>query len=142
MSAMVTQMDPQTLLTRFQQIAAASSEVVSTDLPDEDLGTFVDLGLKAKSQKISSVQFVPPLIEPANPDYDVVRAAVTDSIAADEQTETEAPAEQAPVDTADTEGSGPAGPTEPDPENDGTDEDPTTGDAGEPVDARAVCQAG
>lgn len=76
MTAMVNQLDPRTLLARFQQIAAATKDVVSTNLPDEDLPTFAELGLAAKEQPIESVQFVPPLIDPAYPDYDRIHALV------------------------------------------------------------------
>jgi len=82
MDAMVHQMDPTTLLRNFQGIAAASKSVVSTDLPAGELATFIDLGRRAKSEKISSVQFVPPLIIPAYPDYAVLRGAVRAAIAA------------------------------------------------------------
>ena len=69
MNAMVQQMDPATLLSKFQGIAAAAQDVMSTDLPAGELATFIDLGTKGKTQKITSVAFVPPLVEPAYPDF-------------------------------------------------------------------------
>jgi LCP family protein required for cell wall assembly len=80
MSAMAGQLDPATLLQRFRGVAAASQEVVSTDVPASDLGTFLDLGLAAKQQPITSVQFVPPIITPARPDYGVIRSRVAAAV--------------------------------------------------------------
>ncbi|HEY6797250.1 MAG TPA: LCP family protein [Kineosporiaceae bacterium] len=80
MDAMVHQLDPATVLTKFQGIAAASKQVVSTDIPSGELATFLDLAARAKAQKISSVQFVPPLINPARPDFDVIHTKVAAAI--------------------------------------------------------------
>ncbi len=82
MSAMVQQMDPATLLSRFQGIAAAAQDVMSTDLPASELATFIDLGTKGKSQRITSVAFVPPLIEPARPDLALIKDRVIDALIA------------------------------------------------------------
>jgi hypothetical protein len=85
MTAMLQQMSPQKLLLKFQGIASASGQVVSTSIPDSEVGTFVDLALKAKSQKVSSIQFVPPLIVPKHPDFTQMRSMVTQAIAAAEK---------------------------------------------------------
>jgi hypothetical protein len=84
MTAMVNQLDPSTLLTNFQKIAAAGKQVVSTDIPAADLPTFLTLGQQAKRRKIESVQFVPPLIVPHHPDFSVIRQRVAAVIAASE----------------------------------------------------------
>ncbi|MFN8076543.1 MAG: LCP family protein [Kineosporiaceae bacterium] len=80
MSAMLQQLDPATVLANFQSIASAGKQVVSTDIPASQLSRFLSLAGRARSQKVSSVQFVPPLIQPARPDQAVVRAAVTDAL--------------------------------------------------------------
>ena len=85
MTAMVNQLDPTTLLKNFQRIASAGKQVVSTDIPAADLPTFLTLGQQAKSRRIESVQFVPPLIVPHHPDYSVIRQRVAAVIAASEQ---------------------------------------------------------
>jgi polyisoprenyl-teichoic acid--peptidoglycan teichoic acid transferase len=85
MTAMVNQLDPGTLLTNFQRIASAGQQVVSTDIPAADLPTFLTLGQQAKSRRIESVQFVPPLIVPHHPDYGVIRQQVAALITASEQ---------------------------------------------------------
>ena len=85
MTAMVNQLDPTTLLRNFQKIAAAGKQVVSTDIPAAELPTFLTLGQQAKSRRIESVQFVPPLIVPHHPDYTVIRQRVAAVIAASER---------------------------------------------------------
>lgn len=85
MTALVDQVDPQTVLMRFSRIAGASSGLVHTDLPPSELGYFSDLALKTRTQKIKSVNFVPPLIKPWDYDADVVRRTVRATIAASEK---------------------------------------------------------
>lgn len=69
MSAMVDQIDPRTIALRFGDLAAASTGVLRTDIPQTELGTLAELAMKTRSQKITGVNFVPPLIKPW--DYDV-----------------------------------------------------------------------
>ena len=133
MTAMLQQVNPQTMLTKFRDVAKASAKVVSTDIPEADLGTFVELGLKAKGEKVTSVQFVPPLITPSHPDFAKVRTLVASAISK---------SEKAPKDKAKAKGTSGAA----DGESAGSPS--ATGDPGkasatgdEPVDAKAVCQA-
>jgi hypothetical protein len=84
MNAMLDQLDPATLLTNFNQIAAAGKEVVATSVPTSEINTMMDLALKAKKLPTSSLAVVPPLIQPGAPDFAVIRSAVTDKIAASE----------------------------------------------------------
>jgi len=93
MTAMLHQLDPQTVLFRFNEIAAAGKQIVRTDIPSTELGTFVQLALSAKSQKMTSVQFVPPLINPAYPDYTVIRSTVKKAIVDSEGRPTSTPAQ-------------------------------------------------
>lgn len=127
MTAMLQQVNPQTMLTKFRDVAKASAKVVSTDIPEADLGTFVELGLKAKKEKVTSVQFVPPLITPSHPDFAKVRQLVASAISKSEKAS-----------------SGKAG-------SGGTSKPTSSASAGsssgsgssgdEPVDAKAVCSA-
>ena len=81
MTAMLNQLDPMTVLTKFNKIAAASKRVVATDIPAADVNTMLDLALKAKKLPVSSVALVPPLIYPGKPDFAVAHSAVADKIA-------------------------------------------------------------
>src|SRR3954452_9155280 len=76
MNSMLHQLDPATVLANFEDIAAAGGKVVSTDLPAGELGRFVGLAAGARSQQLTSVQFVPPLVDPAHPDGAAMRAEV------------------------------------------------------------------
>ncbi|MBD8607843.1 LCP family protein [Aeromicrobium sp. CFBP 8757] len=75
-NAMVQQMSPQKVLLNVGKIAKSGKELLSTDIPQKDLDVFMDLALKAKSQKISTVSLVPPVIYTGNPDYVKVRTMV------------------------------------------------------------------
>jgi LCP family protein required for cell wall assembly len=80
MSAMLKQVSPQTALANFQDIAAASSEMVSTNLPARELDRFIDLALKARSQRISTLSLVPPLINTADPDIALIQTKIDEAI--------------------------------------------------------------
>ncbi|WP_127792889.1 LCP family protein [Agromyces sp. LHK192] len=70
--AMLSQFNPANVLTKFQEIAAAGSQVVKTDVPQSMLPYFVDLAGKARSQPITDVPLVPENgFEPEDPDYAV-----------------------------------------------------------------------
>jgi len=92
MNAMLHQLDPATLLAHFQDIAAAGKDVMSTDIPAGQLATFIDLGTAAKGQKVTSVQFVPPLVNPAYPDYTVIHTRVNQAISEAEHPSAATPA--------------------------------------------------
>ncbi|MFT4263045.1 MAG: LCP family protein [Nocardioides sp.] len=81
MSAMLSQLSPQTVLTHFSQIADASSSMVSTSIPASEVDTFLGLALKAKKQKIATVSLVPPAIVTSNPDEKKIRRMIAAAIA-------------------------------------------------------------
>lgn len=113
MSAMVAQLDPPTVLLRFQEMAAASSQILRTDIPQTHLGELADLALDARDEPLVSLQLVPPLVEPGNADFDQVRQLVADTVAAAEQAGEEPVAEPAaPEGSAADGGSGDAGTAE------------------------------
>jgi hypothetical protein len=80
MNAMLHQLSPQTVVTKFEKITKASEELISTDLPLSEVDRFIELALKARSQPVRTVSFVPPLINTAHPDiariHQTVRAAL------------------------------------------------------------------
>jgi len=84
MTAMLNQLEPRKVLTKFQAIAAAGKQVVQTDIPAGHLGTFVDLSLDSKKLKVSSFSPVPPLISTGNPDFDLIRTKVAQAVARSE----------------------------------------------------------
>lgn len=85
MTAMADQLDPQTVLLRFQKIAGATSGLIQTDLPQSELGRFADLAMRTRTQKIRGVNFVPPLMKPWDYDPALVTSTVRSTIAASEK---------------------------------------------------------
>jgi anionic cell wall polymer biosynthesis LytR-Cps2A-Psr (LCP) family protein len=81
MNAMLNQLEPATVLTRFNEIAKAGEEIVATDVPASEIDKLMDLALKAKERPVSSVSFVPPLIHSGNPDFDLIHRTVAYRIA-------------------------------------------------------------
>ncbi|MGY1604113.1 LCP family protein [Geodermatophilus sp. SYSU D00815] len=79
-NAIVDAADPMTLLSRYQQLAATTQDILSTDIPQDVVGAFVDLALKVKDAGIQSVVFDDSVITPAYPDYDEIRAIVSQAI--------------------------------------------------------------
>lgn len=138
LTAILHQVSPQNAIVNFQKVAAVSGSVVQTDLPASDLGGFADLALQARSGRIKSVNFVPPLIKPWDYDPQVVKDTVRTTIEASESDES-APVRRTPAPARTTSGTGTkkpapkatggtAGPQQPD--------DPTAGDLSD------VCTAG
>ena len=80
MSAMVQQLSPGTVITRFSQLADAGEALIDTDLPASELDTFADLALKARTQNIGTVSFVPPAIVTSDPDTDKIRTMIDTAI--------------------------------------------------------------
>ncbi|MFT4218630.1 MAG: LCP family protein [Micropruina sp.] len=84
LNAMAKQLNPLTVLTKFQEIAKAGEEIVATDLPTSQIGTMLDLAQRGRSLPLSSVSFAPPLILPVKPDFAKIRQIVAQKIAASE----------------------------------------------------------
>jgi len=75
--AILRQFDPANVLLKFQGIAAAGTQVVSTDIPQSMLGYFVELATKTKDLPITKIDFVPPLVDDeAAPDFAAIQAMV------------------------------------------------------------------
>ena len=51
-----------------------------TNLPASEVDRFIELGLKARDQKMSTVSLVPPLINTADPDIDLIQEMVSEAI--------------------------------------------------------------
>lgn len=73
LGALLDQADPATVLARFNRIALATKELIRTDIPRPMLKHLVPLALKVKNAEVSSVQFVPPLINTGRPDWKEIR---------------------------------------------------------------------
>ena len=80
MSAMLSQISPQQVISNFASLAEASAAMISTNIPSSDFSTLAELALKARGQKISTVSLVPPMINTGDPDIAVVRRMVSDGV--------------------------------------------------------------
>ncbi len=75
--AIIQQFEPANILSKFQAVAQAGAQVVSTDIPQAVLGQFVDLASKSRSQEIATLELVPPDVDPDDPDYAYVLQLVS-----------------------------------------------------------------
>jgi LCP family protein required for cell wall assembly len=79
--AMLRQLDPATVLTRFQAIAEASSDLVRTDVPQSMLGVLSDLAVQSREHEIRRLELVPPVIDNLDPDWELIKALVAEAVA-------------------------------------------------------------
>ena len=81
-NAVIKQADPLTMLTRYEGIAQASSDMVMTDIPQEVLALVAQLAVKVKDASVSRLAFVDGQngFVSANPDFTLTRTRVQDAI--------------------------------------------------------------
>ncbi|MDR2930095.1 MAG: LCP family protein [Propionibacteriaceae bacterium] len=84
MGAMLRQLNPTTVAAKFTELAQASGDTAKTSVPPSQIGALTSLALKARALPIQSVSFTPPLIDPATPDYALIRQTVADTISGSE----------------------------------------------------------
>ncbi len=68
------------MLLKFQGIAGAGSQVVSTDIPQSMLAYFVELAAKTKELPVTKIDFVPPLIDTGRPDFALIQSTVDEAL--------------------------------------------------------------
>ena len=128
MGAILREASPTTVITKYKELASAAESTISTNIPQGVVPALVQLALRAKSQPLSSVQFVPPLIpNTAHPDFDeihdIVQQAIHDSMSAPAA----APSTSAPTGDGGETGGGSTGTATP------------SGDPAAPVNVDEVC---
>lgn len=78
--ALLTQMNPTNVLAKFQEIAAAGTQVVKTNIPQSMLGYFVDLGMKTRTLPMGHVELTPVNadfpVDTEYPDYAAIQAYI------------------------------------------------------------------
>lgn len=80
MAAMADQLSPTKVLANATKIAESGKELLSTTIPQQELGQFADLALKSRGTKIKTVSIVPPEFNVTTPDYDLIHSAIKDAI--------------------------------------------------------------
>jgi LCP family protein required for cell wall assembly len=81
--AVLSQVDPATILTRFQAIASAGKKMVRTDIPSSMLSQYVDLAGKARTLGIKELSLVPPAIDVIHPNFTAIHEMVKKSFVTD-----------------------------------------------------------
>jgi LCP family protein required for cell wall assembly len=88
--AMLKQLDPATLLAKFEDIANAGTKVVDSNISASQLGSFVDLAIKAKGQDIKRLTIGPPDFDASFstvPDFDEIHERVHQLLASASETQ-------------------------------------------------------
>lgn len=80
--AVARQSDPGLVLGGFERIADAAKRYVSTDIPRSLLPALAEFAAQTRDSTMQSLQFVPPLINTAAPDWHLIRRKVSDTLAA------------------------------------------------------------
>ncbi|MFI2565092.1 LCP family protein [Paenarthrobacter sp. NPDC018779] len=92
--AMLKQLDPATLLTKFEDIANAGTKVVDSNISSSQLGSFVDLALKSKGQPVQRLTIGPPDFEASFstvPDFDLIHSRVQQLLASQDSPKADSP---------------------------------------------------
>lgn len=76
LGAIIEQADPVTVLRRYQALAAATKDIVSTDIPQDYVDDYVNLALRVKDASVTSLPITNKVINTGNPDFDLIQAAV------------------------------------------------------------------
>jgi LCP family protein required for cell wall assembly len=82
--AMLKQLDPATLLSKFEDIANAGTKVVESNISSSQLGSVVDLAMKAKGQEVKRLTIGPPDFDASFstvPDFEVIHERVDQLLA-------------------------------------------------------------
>jgi LCP family protein required for cell wall assembly len=92
--AMLKQLDPATLLSKFEDIASAGTKVVESNISSSQLGSFVDLAMKAKGQQVRRLTIGPPDFDASFstvPNFDVIHTRVDQLLASASGPQADAP---------------------------------------------------
>src|SRR5690606_5037602 len=80
-AAILRQFTPTNVLTRFQEVAAAGTHIVQTDIPQSMLPYFAELALKSKDEPITTIELTPEDgVDPEEPDFAYVRELVNTAL--------------------------------------------------------------
>lgn len=78
--ALLEQLEPLKVLLKFQEIASRGGEYISTNIPQNQVAGFVELGLKIKGKPANTLELVPPVVDVTAPDFTALRQMVTDAL--------------------------------------------------------------
>lgn len=78
-TAMLKQLSPVNVVSKFEEMAQAGTQMVETDIPQSSIGSFVDLALEAKNHDLIGYAAGPPYYDsmfPTYPDFDQLHSDV------------------------------------------------------------------
>ena len=76
-AAILKQVSPAVIFTRFQEVASAGKSLITTDIPKDMLPKYLELANKAQKRGLKVLDLVPEKgYHPGNPDYSAIRTAV------------------------------------------------------------------
>lgn len=76
-AAILAQFTPTTVLTRFQELAAAGTALIQTDLPQSMLPYFAELAVKSREQPSTNIELTPEGgVDEFDPDYAEIREMI------------------------------------------------------------------
>ncbi|HSK25711.1 MAG TPA: LCP family protein [Jiangellales bacterium] len=127
MGAIIDQADPVNVLRRYEAVAGATKDIVSTDIPEDLLPAFIELSLRVKDAQVTSLPFTSEVINTGNPDYALMQQMVQQAL-------NPPPPAPSPTDAATDEPTEPAPAGEPVPSP-----TPTISEADGAVSLDAVC---
>lgn len=78
--AMLAQLDPVNVLSRYKEIASAGKVLIHTDIPSGQLSTYLDLAIKAKKLGMTKLELVPPTIDVVNPNFTEIRNMIQEKL--------------------------------------------------------------
>ncbi|WP_019633469.1 LCP family protein [Actinomadura atramentaria] len=132
--AIARQADAETVLTKFDRLATAAKHTLSSDIPEKLLPSLIKLSGRMKDgAKIDSLQFVPPLISTAAPDFALIRRLAAKAVSGGKA---DGPS-TAPSSPADSPSGEPASPPTAGGQND--DDGGSVGGGSHPVSLEAAC---
>lgn len=80
--AMIRQFTPETLLTKYTQLANAGQDMVRSDIPQSMIGSLSELALETRQLPITNLELVPESgVNTGDPDFEQIQAMVAQALA-------------------------------------------------------------
>lgn len=79
--AIIEQFTPETLLSKYNQLAAAGQDMVETDIPQSMIGPLAELANETRTLPFTNLELVPPEVDTSYPDIAAIHQMVQDALA-------------------------------------------------------------
>ncbi|MEO0025088.1 MAG: hypothetical protein RL196_1529 [Actinomycetota bacterium] len=78
--ALIKQVTPQDLIFNWKKVAKAASHYVTADIPRDQLGSLLALGMRARTQSLTTLEITPPKFNMVYPDFAAIRKSVKSTL--------------------------------------------------------------